>query len=307
MAYHPSLDYFLEITKWPRISRAAEELHITQQSLSIYLKRLENFYGTTLFERTPSLRLTRDGEILKEAAEQIQNIYRSLDQEIREKNRPGLILLGCIRCNTSELLEALPFVEYRKQYPNVHIEIIDEHSPILERKLHRKELHFYLGISGFGSEKTESVPFCEIPLYVLATATLLQKYFGEETEALIQRWQQGICLKEIRQLPVVLFPEHSRISQLAAAYAKDNGYEMKIIFESFSQELNLTLVQSDEGYTISSEIPDEKEQILAFPLQTPPITRRIYCVRERNVAFPSYAEAFWNLMLQTGRTLSRKR
>ena len=86
MPYRPSLDYFLELTKWPSISRAAEELHITQQSLSIYLKRLENYYGATLVERQPSLRLTEEGAALRDAAEKIARIYEEV------KGRPKYII-----------------------------------------------------------------------------------------------------------------------------------------------------------------------------------------------------------------------
>ena len=55
MTYYPSLDYFLAIARHKNITKAAQELHVSQQNLSIYLKRLEQYYQVTLFERKPRL------------------------------------------------------------------------------------------------------------------------------------------------------------------------------------------------------------------------------------------------------------
>ena len=53
-------EYFIEVAKEGNISKAAEKLYISQQSLSAHIKRLENKYGVTLFEpeaRLPALTL----------------------------------------------------------------------------------------------------------------------------------------------------------------------------------------------------------------------------------------------------------
>ena len=47
--YH--LEYIAEIAKTGNISRAAEHLHISQPTLSIYLNKLERSLGLRLFER----------------------------------------------------------------------------------------------------------------------------------------------------------------------------------------------------------------------------------------------------------------
>ena len=42
---HLSLEYFVEIAKQRNISKAAENLHMSQQSLSAYIQKLEKYYG----------------------------------------------------------------------------------------------------------------------------------------------------------------------------------------------------------------------------------------------------------------------
>lgn len=56
--------YFLVLAEEHSISRAAEKLFITPQSLSKYLTNLEQELGVLLFRRKPSLTLTPAGELL---------------------------------------------------------------------------------------------------------------------------------------------------------------------------------------------------------------------------------------------------
>lgn len=55
---HLSLEYFVEIAKQRNISKAAENLHMSQQSLSAYIQKLEKYYGVQLLIRKPKMRLT---------------------------------------------------------------------------------------------------------------------------------------------------------------------------------------------------------------------------------------------------------
>ena len=62
MSLYPSLDYFIAIAKHNNITKAANELYVSQQTLSIYLKKLEEYYQIQLFERYPKMCLTPAGE-----------------------------------------------------------------------------------------------------------------------------------------------------------------------------------------------------------------------------------------------------
>ena len=53
-----SLYYFQELSKDLNMTKTAERLYISQQTLSNHIQRLEQYYGTKLFYRKPSLSLT---------------------------------------------------------------------------------------------------------------------------------------------------------------------------------------------------------------------------------------------------------
>ena len=61
------LKYFLTVAKMQNITRAAQELHITQPTLSRQLKQLEDELGTQLLEIT----LTAEGKMLEHRAQDI--------------------------------------------------------------------------------------------------------------------------------------------------------------------------------------------------------------------------------------------
>lgn len=59
-----SLYYFSELAKDLHMTRTANRLFISQQTLSNHIQRLEDYYGTKLFYRKPSLSLTTAGEFV---------------------------------------------------------------------------------------------------------------------------------------------------------------------------------------------------------------------------------------------------
>ena len=64
-----SLRYFVEVAKDLHITRTANRLYISQQSLSNHIQRLEKHYGVQLLKRKPTLQLTLAGEELLRFAE----------------------------------------------------------------------------------------------------------------------------------------------------------------------------------------------------------------------------------------------
>ena len=64
-----TLRYFLAVAQEKNITRAAENLHVTQPTLSRQIGDLEEELGTTLFIRGKrSLELTEDGALLRQRA-----------------------------------------------------------------------------------------------------------------------------------------------------------------------------------------------------------------------------------------------
>lgn len=85
--YH-HLMYFWMVAKEGGISRAAEQLHLAQPTLSSQIKKLEKSIGTDLFDRVGrSLVLTETGQTVYRYADEIFSLGRELSDTL--KGRPS--------------------------------------------------------------------------------------------------------------------------------------------------------------------------------------------------------------------------
>lgn len=79
-----NLDYYQYIVTTAEcgsISKAAEKLHLRQQNLSGTIRKVEQYYGITIFERNvKGITLTKDGEYFLEKIQQILTLANELEQ-----------------------------------------------------------------------------------------------------------------------------------------------------------------------------------------------------------------------------------
>lgn len=126
MDIHPAdLKYFIEIARTSNITRAAERLGITQPSLSIAMKRLEEGVGTDLFVRSKKgVRLTKAGmQLLNHANSFLQEWEDMKAKALASVNKvQGAFVIGC---HVSVALGGLPRIVPRllKEYPDLQLSL----------------------------------------------------------------------------------------------------------------------------------------------------------------------------------------
>lgn len=120
------LKYFLAVARHRNITRAAEELHLTQPTLSRQLQDLEVELGTPLFTREKRrMELTEAGLFLKARAEEMTAIEaKTLDQFAHlEDFIAGDVYLGCGETQAMRLVvQAL--TPLGRAYPQIHFHFI---------------------------------------------------------------------------------------------------------------------------------------------------------------------------------------
>ncbi len=124
LSLYEDLRNFRVIVEEMHITRAAQRLHMSQQTLSNCVRRLEKDCGTALFERKPRLKLTAAGELLLAHAsgvlEQAEQLTIQLD-ELRS-NSTGRLKIG-VNQTQSQTTLPLALREFLKRYPNVKTEV----------------------------------------------------------------------------------------------------------------------------------------------------------------------------------------
>lgn len=119
------LEYVIAVAEVQNITRAAEQLHISQPALTIYLNRLESELGVKLFDRTKNpIQLTDAGRYYLEEMKKVRAATQSIRQDLQAIADPTRTLrlgIGQVRGN-HWLPIILPI--FCQQYPRVNVHVM---------------------------------------------------------------------------------------------------------------------------------------------------------------------------------------
>jgi len=226
--------YFEEVAREGSFTKAAKNLYISQQSLSENIKRMEEHYGIALFSRKPSLQLTHAGEMF------LEYVTQSLQREERllaefsyiASQQKGKIRVG-ITPTRAPIFFPLIFSRFNKLYPFVELSLREDHTSYLIKDLLNSKIDFIVGLEDAGALQkhmiTSETLLQDRKLYFLAARSLLHEFSDERLAAAMEN---GVCLSEIKDIPIILKPNSSKIhTQIAQEYLK-HGTKPKIVVES---------------------------------------------------------------------------
>ena len=117
------LKYFQEVAKEQNITKAAENLHITQPTLSRQLKSLEEELGQQLFVRSShNIQLTNEGKLLSKRTADILNMVDKTTNEFKAMHdfTGGYVDLGCAESKGITYI-AKTAKNLLKEYPNIQL------------------------------------------------------------------------------------------------------------------------------------------------------------------------------------------
>lgn len=116
---------FLTVARELNFSRAAQELHMSQQALSAQIRRLELAAGATLFQRTTRyVRLTPAGRTLTEYAQEMLDCADRADRALRTASGAEARLLRLGFSIGADLdLTALILAEFARHRPDVTVDV----------------------------------------------------------------------------------------------------------------------------------------------------------------------------------------
>ena len=114
---------FREVAETGSFTKAGKNIGLTQSGVSVKIRRLEERLSTQILNRTSkSLSLTLEGEILLDYAGRILSVHDEAVSRLTEPKASGNLRIGLTDYFIPELLPSL-LSQFRKQYPNIHLEI----------------------------------------------------------------------------------------------------------------------------------------------------------------------------------------
>lgn len=279
------LRYFLEISRQGNMTAAAKNLHVSQSALSKQMKDLEEELGKKLFSRrSHSLKLTDEGVLLRQRAEDIIDMVNKTSEEFKAINelQGGDVYLGCAESHLMSYV-AKKIKNFKKKYPLFKYHIVSGDRTVVFDRLDRGLLDFGVSVEIHdinryeylqlpGTDRWGIVMPKNHPLSKKETIRV-EDLYGEELicseqsiEVDIPRW----CGKNINKLK---FTGHTNLAYNGSICVKE-GLALMFTFEHLIES------SSNNG--------------LVFRPLEPKLENKIFLVWKKYQAFSPIAKEFLN-------------
>jgi LysR family transcriptional regulator, hydrogen peroxide-inducible genes activator len=248
------LRYFCAVAESGSFSRAAEQSHVSQPSLSQQILKLEDELGARLFDRLGrTVRLTEVGKTFLPRARAVLRELEAARGDVVERKDSvgGTICVGVIPTIAPYFLPAqLTFLSRR--FPQARVTVVEEITPVLLERLRAS---------------TVDVAVLALPIrgHEFETFTLLtENLFAAlpKTHKLARR--SSISLKELGTEPFLLLRDGHCFRDTAVAACDRARLHPQIIFESGQFSSILSMVGAGMGVSIVPEMAVEKRSGCKF-------------------------------------------
>lgn len=149
------LEYFLAIAREGNMTRAAEQLHVTQPTLSKQLAKLEEDLGQELFDRTGRrMDLTQAGLLFRDRAQEIVDLTLKTYQDMQQNlgDIKGEVIIGAAESHGfKEIVNVM--TSLRDSHPGIIFEIISSNAIDSLTRLDQGLCDFALVVGGPNIEK----------------------------------------------------------------------------------------------------------------------------------------------------------
>ena len=232
-----TLRYFLAVAREENMTRAAEQLHVTQPTLSKALKSLEDELGKKLFTRHSfSIRLTEEGALLRNRAEDLVGMADRIEKEFVSLDdiTGGDLYFGLAESYQISFL-AREIHHFKQAYPGLRYHITSGDTEQVAEKLDKGLLDFAVLAETPDAAKYESLCFPESDVWglVMPEDAPLAKKKAIQVDDLIglplfcsgQSWEKDIPHWAGEKMSQLHLEGSFRLSYNASLFAKEHlGY-----------------------------------------------------------------------------------
>ncbi len=241
------LKIFLAVAEAGKMSLAAEQLFITQPSVSQAIRELEEHYGTLLFERlSKKLYITEDGKTLYITAKQLVTQFESLEESMRKENRREKIRIGGTITLGSGILSKV-VRDLKKEQPNLDIYSYMNNTQIIEQKLLNMELDVGIVEGRVKSRDLVSIPLIDDMLVLACGQDHL--FYGRHT----------LFINELNGHDFVKREPGSGTRELFENFIVRHGLDIHTVFEESTPDSIKNAIQINNCMAVISIRLLEKE------------------------------------------------
>jgi len=293
------LTYFLTAAEELNISRAAEKLYISQQTLSGHIQRLEEHYGVELFRRKPTLRLTPAGEAMLFYARQMLGAEHRMTAQFADivSQCRGHLRLGMSRQRTQALFCGI-WARFYPENSNISVYLKDANTEVLLEQLRCDALDLAIGVDVHPTRELIVTPLATEPLYCTVNSVLLRQYRPDNWHLLLKEYEaKGVDLLSLHDLPFLMPPVENRLREVTEQLFVSEGVHPRVVLETNNQSLMMDLADSGIGilsalflYEVLQGRHPLPEGTRVFPVRNEVSSAAVSLVCRAGVTQPNYVE-----------------
>ena len=265
------LRYFKMLSQTLHYTRAAEELHISQPSLSYAINELEKELGVKLFlKERKQVSLTAYGEQFLPFVEKSLALLQEGTTLLRQMstNAPQIVRLGYFHSVSASFIPALVEGFYRQEEnTNIRFQFTESPSYDVPKSIQAGTLD--LGFSFHRADWAECVEVARQPLYLAVPAK----------HPLAER--RYVSFKDFSSEPIIMLEKGSNLrSNMEQVYAR-HGMIPNVVFDVRECNAALQYVGLEFGVAVLPQVPamdTDKVEILPISDQDKEFVRSVYLV-----------------------------
>lgn len=281
---------FEVVARLKSFSRAAEELHITQPTVSKQIRLLHEAIGLPLLEQIgKKVFLTEAGENLYSTCAEWLGTWGRFEQTIADLKgvKQGRLKIAAV--TTTKYFMPRLLGPFCKLYPGIDVALeVVNRDRLLERLARNQDDLYVMGVPPEGLD-IECEPFMENPLVVLAPAS----------HPMARR--KHIRFADLANEPFIVREHGSGTRLTVERVFQERKVPLKIKIELGSNEAIKQAVAGGLGIALLSQstlsIDPSQKEVIILNVEGFPIKRYWYVVRPRNKQLSVVAKAFFDFLL----------
>ena len=257
--------YVYEVYKERSFTKAAQNLYISQPSLSARIKKIEEIIGEPLFDRsTTPLQLTEVGKVYIEAAEEITQIEQRVENYINDLAglKTGNLAVGASTLFAAYVVPSL-ITQFNQKFPDVHIQLIEGNTGELEEMLGSNALDFVIDNYHYDSILYNKELYCEenillaVPKHFAVNEELGMyqlSYKNIKNKNYLNQKYPAVPLGRFADLPFNMLTQGNDTRTRGDRLCRNVGFKPNIVLE-FNQQSTAYMASSTQlGATFISDI-----------------------------------------------------
>ena len=282
---------FCTVAKHKSLTKAAEELYITQPSVSMAISKLEKQLGSKLFTRSAKrVTLTREGEVMYSYLKQAMNLIDAAEEKYSEMQQ---LKLGEVVIGASDTLSGcflLPYLQkYFEIYPDILLKVTNRTTSETIELLKNGTVDF--GFVNLPIKKDKALEVYEC--IQISDVLVGGRMFKDLAES-------GVKLEDLNNYHLIMLEKASNTRNFIDEYAQSHNVTLNPIIELGSSELLVKFAGINLGLTfVVKEFYEDiidNETLFQIPIDPPIPKRSIGLIKLKGIPFSHAAKKFIKLM-----------